>query len=86
MKDVSGYIALGIVATAYAGALNTELGRDFAKEHTWASVVLGTSLVLAILRLIIPKEHWDKIVLAFIVAGSPMIARSLLNKLVSEQT
>ena len=54
---------------------------EFASEYTWASVVLGTGLVLIILRLILPKKHWEKVVLAFVVAGSPMIAQSLWNKI-----
>ncbi len=82
MKDETGaYIALGVSSAAYATALNTEVGRNFAKEYTWASVVCGVSLVLVILRFILPKEYWEKVVLAFAVAGTPMIIRSLLGKL-----
>ncbi|MCP4709975.1 MAG: hypothetical protein GY869_15230 [Planctomycetes bacterium] len=74
------YIALGITSAAYAEALNTDTGKEFADEYTWASVVAGTGLVLTILRFIIPREYWQKVVLAFVVAGIPMIARSLLNR------
>ena len=74
------YIALGAASIIYAMALNTGGGKRFADNYTWASVVLGTSLVLAALWFIVPKEYWLKAALAFAVAGTPMVARSLLNK------
>jgi hypothetical protein len=61
-------------------ALNTSAGKKFADDYTWASVVLGDSLVLAALWFIIPTAHWLKAVLAFAVAGTPMVARSLLKR------
>lgn len=79
--DPSAYLALGVAATTYAAALNTEIGRKFAKEYTWASVVAGTGLVLLMLRFILPKMYWEKVALAFAVAGTPMVGRSLWNKL-----
>lgn len=78
--DTGIYIALGAASIVYAIALNTSGGKRFAIDYTWASVVLGTTLVLAALWFIIPKEYWQKVVLAFAVAGTPMVARSLLNK------
>jgi hypothetical protein len=78
--DIAAYVVLGIAAILYAIALNTSAGKRFADEYTWASVVLGTSLVLAALWFIIPNEHWLKVALAFAVAGTPMVARSLLNR------
>jgi len=74
------YIALGAASIIYAMALNTGVGKRFADNYTWASVVLGTSLVLAALWFIVPKEYWLKMALAFAVAGTPVVARSLLNK------
>ena len=78
--EIAAYIALGIAATLYAIALNTSAGKRFVDEYTWASVVLGTSLALATLWFIIPKEYFLKAALAFAVAGTPMVARSLLNR------
>lgn len=77
------YVALGVAATAYAAALNTDVGKRFAKDYTWASVVGGTSLVLTMLRFILPKDEWQKVATAFAVAGTPMIVRSLANKILS---
>jgi membrane protease YdiL (CAAX protease family) len=74
------YIALGLVATVYAFALNTQQGKRFADKYTWASVVVGTSIVLVALWFLLPQEHWWKVVIAFVVSGTPMIARSLINK------
>lgn len=83
-KETETYLALGVASSSYAMALNTDLGKSFARQHTWASVVLGTSLVLSMLRFILPKEYWQKVVIAFIVAGIPMIVRSLFNQLADE--
>lgn len=74
------YIALGLAAIVYAIILNTKNGRKFTNEFTWASVVIGTSIVLVALWFLIPQDNWQKIVLSFVIAGSPMIIRSLINK------
>jgi hypothetical protein len=78
--DVVVFIALAAASIVYAIALNTNAGRKFADDYTWASVVLGDSLVLAALWFILPAAHWLKAVLAFAVAGTPMVVRSLLNR------
>ena len=78
--DVAVFVALAAASIIYAIALNTSAGKKFADDYTWASVVLGDSLVLAALWFIIPAAHWQKTVLAFAVAGTPMVARSLLNR------
>lgn len=80
-NDTETYVALGVASAAYAGALNTDVGKRFAQEYTWARVVFGTTLVLTMLRFIMPKEEWQKVANAFMVAGTPMIARSLINKI-----
>ncbi len=74
------YLVLGIAAIVYAVVLNTKKGRAFASGYTWASVVIGTSMVLTALWFLIPQDSWQKVAIAFVVAGSPMIARSLINK------
>jgi hypothetical protein len=55
--DTETYLALDTVSTTYAVLLNTEPGKKFAEEYTWASVVVGTGLVLALLRFILPREQ-----------------------------
>jgi hypothetical protein len=78
--EVIVYIVLGLLAIAYAFILNTAAGKSFADQYTWASVVIGTSLVLGALWFIIPADNWQKVFLAFVVAGTPMILRSLLKR------
>jgi len=78
--DILIYVALGVAATVYAYALNTKKGKSFASEYTWVSVVVGTGIVLIGLWFLIPQDSWLKVVLSFIVAGVPMIVRSLINK------
>ncbi|MCP4416175.1 MAG: hypothetical protein GY805_06115 [Chloroflexi bacterium] len=78
--DIAIYVVLGVVFVVYAFWLNTAGGKKFADEHTWASVVIGSGLILAALWFLVPADSWQKMVLAFVVAGIPMIARSLLNK------
>ena len=80
-KDEKTYIALSAAATGYSAWLNTEKGRRFADDHTWASVVLGTGLVLAALKQMIPPQYWRKVLLAFVVAGTPLVVRSLFRQL-----
>lgn len=74
------YVILGVTAIIYAFFLNTPKGRMFASEYTWVSVVVGTGIVISALWFLIPQDSWQKVILSFVVAGSPMIARSLINK------
>jgi hypothetical protein len=60
--------------------LNTKRERTFAAEYARASVVIGTALVLAALWLVVQRDDRLRTVLAFAVAGAPVIVRSLLNK------
>ena len=84
MRSLESYTILGLISSLYAACLNTTAGKKFTDQYTWATVCIGTSLVLAVLRLLIPKEHWYKLVTAFTIAGFPMVARSLYNKSVRE--
>lgn len=84
MRSVESYTILGLLSSLYAVSLNTTIGKKFTDQYTWATVCIGTGIVLAILRLLIPREHWQKLTAAFVVAGLPMIARSLYNKTVRE--
>jgi len=77
------YLVYGILflaAVAYALILNTKAGKRFADHFTWASVVIGTALVMASAWFLVPAESWVKIALAFVVAGAPMIGRSLVRE------
>ncbi len=84
MRNVESYTILGLISSLYAVGLNTKVGKKFTEEYTWATVCIGTTIVLAVLRLMIPKDHWYKLLTAFTVAGVPMVARSLYNKTVRE--
>lgn len=74
------YLSLGAAAAAYAAYLNTDAGKRFAQEYTWLSVVLGTVLVMVSLLGELDEESWNKVAAAFLVAGVPIIGRSLLNR------
>ena len=69
-----------MITSAYAAALNTSAGRRFTDEHTAETVVIGVSLVLAALRLVLPKAAWWRVVVAFGVAGLPLVGRSLVKR------
>lgn len=84
MRSLESYTIVGLISSLYAVCLNTDTGKKFTEQHTWATVCVGTGLVLAVLRLSIPKEYWYKLLTAFTVAGFPMVARSLYNKSVRE--
>jgi hypothetical protein len=53
----------------------------FVSRMTWLSVVLGTGMVLAALYALLSWDAWLLVALAFIVAGLPVVGRSLLNDL-----
>ncbi|MCC6454455.1 MAG: hypothetical protein IT328_05890 [Caldilineaceae bacterium] len=74
------FACLGLCAAGYAVVLNTEEGKQLAQDQTWLTVVLGNSLILFFLRILLPRYYWNLIAMSFIVAGTPMIARSIVNK------
>lgn len=74
------FAILFLASLGYALMLNTKAGRKFADHYTWASVVIGTAIVLAGIWFLVPSSSWIKVALAFVAAGIPMIGRSLLNK------
>ena len=74
------YAGLFLLAATYALLLNTPAGKQFAKEYTWASVVIGDGLILVALWLLLPEGSWWPVFWAFVAAGLPMIGRSLFNK------
>jgi MFS-type transporter involved in bile tolerance (Atg22 family) len=84
MRSLESYTIIGLISSLYAIGLNTTMGKKFTDQYTWATVCIGTSIVLSGLRLIIPKEYWYKLATAFVVAGAPMIFRSLYNKTIRE--
>ncbi len=71
---------LGVFSLGYAFFLNTKSGKKIADEHTWVAVVAGVALVLRAVSFVIPEEYWQKVVIAFIVAGVPLVVRSFWNK------
>ena len=81
-RTVGAYSLLTVLASFYAFLLNSERGREFATEHTWASVVVGTTLVLGCIRAILPRMYWRRVAWAFVFAGAPMIGRSVYHKAV----
>jgi len=84
MRSLESYTIIGLISSLYAISLNTTMGKKFTDQYTWATVCIGTGIVLSVLRLIIPKEYWYKLATAFVVAGAPMIFRSLYNKTIRE--
>ena len=84
MRSLESYTIIGLISSLYAIGLNTPMGKKFTDQYTWATLSFGTGMVLAILRLVIPKEYRYKLATAFIVAGGPLIFRSLYNKTIRE--
>lgn len=84
MRSLESYTIIGLMSSLYAIGLNTPMGKKFTDQYTWATVCIGTGIVLAVLRLVLPKEQWYKLATAFVVAGAPMIFRSLYNKTIRE--
>lgn len=74
------FALLGASTALYAALLNTKSGRRIAQDETWLAVSCGTAIVLFFCRFILPPSLWNKVVLAFVIGGSPMIARSIFNK------
>ncbi len=79
------YASLGVASALYAAYLNTPVGKEFAERYTWASVTLGTAIVLAAARLLVPGRQWNRLVIAFGVAGSPLVLRSLYNRFAANE-
>lgn len=70
-------VALLVICSLYAAWLTyTAAGLYLAEHHTWASVVIGVSIVLGVVWLVYPDEalRWFWY---FAAGGTPMIARSL---------
>jgi hypothetical protein len=74
------YVILFAVASVYAALLSTARGRAFADERSAESVILDVGLVLAALRFLLSGPAFRRVVAAFVVAGLPMVARSLLKR------
>ena len=79
-NELGIYTLLAAITSAYTAALSTPAGRRFTDEHTAETVVIGVSLVLAALRLVLPKAAWWRVAVAFAVAGLPLVGRSLVKR------
>ena len=62
----------GITATAYAAALTTDRGRQFRREYTWLSVVVGVAATLAWLALA-DRRAAQRALEMFAVTGTPIV-------------
>lgn len=78
MPHVDLPIALGGcagVCSVYAGLLTTKRGQKFTLDHTWATVVVGVSIVL--LFIATQGLHDALLDFAFFAAGgTPLVLRS----------
>ncbi len=73
---------LFLLSTLYAVALQvTSFGRWLATERTWLSVVIGVGYVTLAMRLLGPTTDWWLWLVAWAVAGTPLVVRSLWNEL-----
>lgn len=79
MKHLS-YIGAGVTATAYAAALATPRGRQFRRDDTWLSVVVGVGLTLAWLA-IKDKRSAQRALEMFAVTGTPIIVLCVAEQL-----
>jgi hypothetical protein len=71
------YVLMALVSGLYAGLLATKEGRRVAKDRTAETVIVGTSLVLAVARLGgMPWRWWTMLTGLFAAAGLPMYLRS----------
>lgn len=75
------YLTLVSLTSIYAALLSTRRGAVLVGERTAESVVLGVSLVLVVLRFLLPSRYWLRVVLAFVAGGGPMVVRSWLRRL-----
>jgi len=70
------------ISTVYAVVLQvTPFGRWLATERTWLAVVIGVGYVTLIMRLLGPAPSWWLWLVAWVVSGVPVVARSLWNEL-----
>jgi len=76
--------ALFFASAFYALALQTEPGRKLATRRTWLTVVLGVAMVLSTLAVIPGPDDLLTQCVAYAIAGTPMIVRSLYNEMKDE--
>lgn len=56
-------------------------GRWLARKRTWITVVVGVGVDLLIMRRVIPKDAWLKVVTIITFSSLSIIFRSLYNEL-----
>ena len=72
MKTVFPFIGASATATAYAAALSTTRGRQFRREYTWLSVIVGVGATLAWLALADKRAAYRALEM-FAVTGTPIV-------------
>lgn len=53
-------------------------------RKTWLTVIIGVAMVMAALTLLIPWECWLMVATAFVVAGLPVVGRSIVNEILHD--
>lgn len=78
MKQTFVMLGAGATAIAYATALTTPRGRQFRREYTWLSVVVGVGATLAWAGL---RDRRAALIMLemFAVTGTPIIAMSVFE-------
>jgi len=77
-REAIGYIFIFAPASLLAWYTSKRDGKVWADENTTLSVMIGSAIILVGLRLILRPRQFGKVVLAFGVAGAPMVGRKLL--------
>ena len=80
MKQTVAMLGAGVTATAYALALTTHRGRQFRREYTWLSVVVGVGATLAWAGLRNRHEALHMLEM-FAVTGTPIIVMCVAEDL-----
>ena len=72
MKQTFVIAGAALTSTAYAAALTTQRGRQFRREYTWLSVIVGVSATLAWLALSDTRAAYRALQM-FSITGLPII-------------
>lgn len=59
---------------------HSRVGRFMAAQRTWLTVVIGVGGDVLLLRLLLPRRDWQRVVGILAVSSIGIIARSILNE------